>query len=211
MVNVFPSLLTLIFALVELMHSVGHSLTQPLMHPLTHKLMYSYSQFLPPFLTYSCIYKSTPSFTLTFSLPHSPIQTHSIISSISPSLILKSTPSFINSLPYSLPHSPTHSFPPSLLFAHPGNSPTGALTDCYDELGTRYQLPVYCLSFPLNILPRSPDKEGHPEAGVWIPRCSIPYCFTLFSFPFFCSSHLFLLLYPSFYPTCLFIHQHPYK
>ncbi|XP_045111130.1 ubiquitin domain-containing protein 2-like isoform X1 [Portunus trituberculatus] len=42
--------------------------------------------------------------------------------------------------------------------------PNGALTDCYDELGTRYQLPVYCLSFPLNILPRSPDKEGHPEA-----------------------------------------------
>ncbi|XP_050733758.1 ubiquitin domain-containing protein 2-like [Eriocheir sinensis] len=41
--------------------------------------------------------------------------------------------------------------------------PNGALTDCYDELGTRYQLPVYCLSFPLNILQSSPDKEGQVE------------------------------------------------
>ncbi|KAK8733089.1 hypothetical protein OTU49_006751 [Cherax quadricarinatus] len=42
--------------------------------------------------------------------------------------------------------------------------PNGALTDCYDELGTRYQLPVYCLSYPLNILQRSPDKDGENEA-----------------------------------------------
>ncbi|XP_042872854.1 ubiquitin domain-containing protein 2-like isoform X1 [Penaeus indicus] len=41
--------------------------------------------------------------------------------------------------------------------------PNGTLTDCYDELGTRYQLPVYCLSYPLNILQRSPDKEGDNE------------------------------------------------
>ncbi|XP_071544023.1 ubiquitin domain-containing protein 1 isoform X2 [Panulirus ornatus] len=41
--------------------------------------------------------------------------------------------------------------------------PNGALTDCYDELGTRYQLPVYCLSYPLNILQRSPDKDGENE------------------------------------------------
>ncbi|XP_068203150.1 ubiquitin domain-containing protein 1 isoform X2 [Palaemon carinicauda] len=43
--------------------------------------------------------------------------------------------------------------------------PNGTLTDCYDELGTRYQLPVYCLSYPLNILQRSPDKDGETDAG----------------------------------------------
>lgn len=43
--------------------------------------------------------------------------------------------------------------------------PNGTLTDCYDELGTRYQLPVYCLSYPLNILQRSPDKEGEIETA----------------------------------------------
>ncbi|KAK3859911.1 hypothetical protein Pcinc_034004 [Petrolisthes cinctipes] len=41
--------------------------------------------------------------------------------------------------------------------------PNGALTDCYDELGTRYQLPVYCLSLPLNLLQSEQEKEGHPE------------------------------------------------
>ncbi|KAA0201455.1 hypothetical protein HAZT_HAZT000476 [Hyalella azteca] len=30
--------------------------------------------------------------------------------------------------------------------------PYGGLTDCYDELGTRYQLPVYCLSLPVNVV-----------------------------------------------------------
>jgi len=33
--------------------------------------------------------------------------------------------------------------------------PNGFLTECYDELGTRYQVPVYCLSYPINIV-----KEG---------------------------------------------------
>jgi hypothetical protein len=28
----------------------------------------------------------------------------------------------------------------------------GFLTECYDELGTRYQVPVYCLSYPINIV-----------------------------------------------------------
>lgn len=30
--------------------------------------------------------------------------------------------------------------------------PNGYLTECYDELGTRYQVPVYCLSYPINII-----------------------------------------------------------
>ena len=29
---------------------------------------------------------------------------------------------------------------------------TGTLMDCYDELGTHYQLPVYCLSPPVNLI-----------------------------------------------------------
>ncbi|KAL7642430.1 UNVERIFIED_CONTAM: hypothetical protein RMT77_006991 [Armadillidium vulgare] len=41
--------------------------------------------------------------------------------------------------------------------------PNGTLTDCYDELGTRYQLPVYCLSMPINIVHQSDsilENEG---------------------------------------------------
>ncbi|XP_055343790.1 ubiquitin domain-containing protein 1-like [Paramacrobiotus metropolitanus] len=30
--------------------------------------------------------------------------------------------------------------------------PSGTLLDCYDELGTRYQIPPYCLSSPLNLI-----------------------------------------------------------
>ncbi|XP_076042763.1 ubiquitin domain-containing protein 2 isoform X2 [Oratosquilla oratoria] len=43
--------------------------------------------------------------------------------------------------------------------------PNGSLTDCYDELGTRYQLPVYCLSFPLNVIQHSPDKDSGNDSG----------------------------------------------
>ncbi|KAK2826952.1 hypothetical protein Q7C36_017878 [Tachysurus vachellii] len=50
--------------------------------------------------------------------------------------------------------------------------PHGALTECYDELGNRYQLPVYCLSPPVNMIeeksdtetaeaPEAPPTEGH--------------------------------------------------
>ncbi|CAG0917378.1 unnamed protein product, partial [Notodromas monacha] len=37
--------------------------------------------------------------------------------------------------------------------------PTGSLVECYDELGNRYQLPVYCLSHPLNLVKESLDSE----------------------------------------------------
>ena len=30
--------------------------------------------------------------------------------------------------------------------------PNGSLVECYDELGTRYAIPVYCLSYPINIV-----------------------------------------------------------
>jgi len=39
--------------------------------------------------------------------------------------------------------------------------PGGALSECYDELGTRYSIPVYCLSLPLNLLPAE-DRSDSP-------------------------------------------------
>uniref|UniRef100_A0A3P9NNT1 Ubiquitin domain containing 2 n=1 Tax=Poecilia reticulata TaxID=8081 RepID=A0A3P9NNT1_POERE len=44
--------------------------------------------------------------------------------------------------------------------------PHGALTECYDELGNRYQLPVYCLSPPVNMIEeRSDEPDGDPIPG----------------------------------------------
>ncbi|XP_061817653.1 ubiquitin domain-containing protein 2 [Nerophis lumbriciformis] len=45
--------------------------------------------------------------------------------------------------------------------------PHGALTECYDELGNRYQLPVYCLSPPVNMIEeRSDEPDGSdPDSG----------------------------------------------
>ncbi|OPJ87943.1 ubiquitin domain-containing protein 2 isoform B [Patagioenas fasciata monilis] len=37
--------------------------------------------------------------------------------------------------------------------------PHGALTECYDELGNRYQLPVYCLTPPINMIEEKGDLE----------------------------------------------------
>ncbi|XP_026063001.1 ubiquitin domain-containing protein 2-like [Carassius auratus] len=41
----------------------------------------------------------------------------------------------------------------------PGTVHTGALTECYDELGNRYQLPVYCLSSPVNMIEEKSELE----------------------------------------------------
>lgn len=39
----------------------------------------------------------------------------------------------------------------------------GSLTECYDELGNRYQLPVYCLAPPVNlILERGEEEAAEP-------------------------------------------------
>ncbi|XP_078499702.1 ubiquitin domain-containing protein 1 isoform X1 [Lissotriton helveticus] len=35
----------------------------------------------------------------------------------------------------------------------------GSLTECYDELGNRYQLPVYCLAPPVNLIMERSDEE----------------------------------------------------
>lgn len=41
---------------------------------------------------------------------------------------------------------------------------SGALTECYDELGNRYQLPVYCLSPPVNMIEeRSEELDGSDQ------------------------------------------------
>ncbi|XP_066149493.1 ubiquitin domain-containing protein 2 [Euwallacea fornicatus] len=49
--------------------------------------------------------------------------------------------------------------------------PNGYITDCYDQLGHRYQVPIYCLSYPINIVKEdgrdSPAIESEPvEAGM---------------------------------------------
>jgi len=46
--------------------------------------------------------------------------------------------------------------------------PHGTLFDCYDELGTRYQLPIYVLSSPTNLIDgeqSSIDSRGDNESG----------------------------------------------
>lgn len=40
--------------------------------------------------------------------------------------------------------------------------PAGTLCECYDELGNRYQLPIYCLSPPVNLLLERMEEES-PE------------------------------------------------
>ncbi|XP_042816684.1 ubiquitin domain-containing protein 1 isoform X1 [Panthera tigris] len=38
--------------------------------------------------------------------------------------------------------------------------PHGTLCECYDELGNRYQLPIYCLSPPVNLLLEHTEEES---------------------------------------------------
>jgi len=35
----------------------------------------------------------------------------------------------------------------------------GTLAECYDELGNRYQLPVYCLAPPVNLISERGDDD----------------------------------------------------
>ncbi len=41
----------------------------------------------------------------------------------------------------------------------------GSLTECYDELGNRYQLPVYCLAPPVNLISERSEEDlsDNPE------------------------------------------------
>ncbi|KAG2462021.1 UBTD1 protein, partial [Polypterus senegalus] len=45
----------------------------------------------------------------------------------------------------------------------------GSLTECYDELGNRYQLPVYCLAPPVNLISERSEEESsntpEPQSG----------------------------------------------
>ncbi|TSL75282.1 Ubiquitin domain-containing protein 1 [Bagarius yarrelli] len=41
--------------------------------------------------------------------------------------------------------------------------PHGSLTECYDELGNRYQLPVYCLAPPVNLITERSEEDVVPE------------------------------------------------
>lgn len=41
----------------------------------------------------------------------------------------------------------------------------GFLTECYDELGTRYQVPVYCLSYPINIVKEDSGRDSPAECS----------------------------------------------
>lgn len=47
--------------------------------------------------------------------------------------------------------------------------PNGSLMDSYDELGNRYQLPIYCISAPVNLVESSqsdsPSPESEPYSG----------------------------------------------
>lgn len=41
----------------------------------------------------------------------------------------------------------------------PHHPSAGTLTECYDELGNRYQLPVYCLAPPVNLISERSDED----------------------------------------------------
>lgn len=41
--------------------------------------------------------------------------------------------------------------------------PNGYLTECYDELGARYQVPIYCLSYPINIVKEDNGRDSPAE------------------------------------------------
>lgn len=45
---------------------------------------------------------------------------------------------------------------------------SGTLTECYDELGNRYHLPVYCLAPPVNLISERSDEDpsDSPEPPV---------------------------------------------
>ncbi|KAK0145402.1 Ubiquitin domain-containing protein 2 [Merluccius polli] len=53
----------------------------------------------------------------------------------------------------------------------PLSTPPRALLECYDELGNRYQLPVYCLSPPVNMIEEHSDEPdgSDPDSGMADP------------------------------------------
>ena len=51
--------------------------------------------------------------------------------------------------------------------------PHGSLVECYDELGTRYAIPVYCLSFPINLVVESADGS-HDSPAEYSEPVNVP-------------------------------------
>lgn len=43
--------------------------------------------------------------------------------------------------------------------------PNGFLTECYDELGTRYQVPIYCLCYPINIVKEDSGRDSPADCS----------------------------------------------
>lgn len=43
--------------------------------------------------------------------------------------------------------------------------PNGYLTECYDELGTRYLVPIYCLSYPINIVKEDSGRDSPADCS----------------------------------------------
>lgn len=41
--------------------------------------------------------------------------------------------------------------------------PNGYLTECYDELGTQYKVPIYCLSYPINMVKEDNGRDSPAE------------------------------------------------
>ncbi|KAL8623832.1 Ubiquitin domain-containing protein 1 [Nucella lapillus] len=53
--------------------------------------------------------------------------------------------------------------------------PHGTLMDCYDELGNRYQLPVYVLSSPINLIEANSEHEAGGDADASVsPGVEVP-------------------------------------
>ncbi|XP_045523289.1 ubiquitin domain-containing protein 2 [Pieris brassicae] len=43
--------------------------------------------------------------------------------------------------------------------------PNGYLTECYDEWGTRYQVPIYCLSAPINMVKEASGRDSPADCS----------------------------------------------
>lgn len=56
-------------------------------------------------------------------------------------------------------------YPTSLTVVYILSITLGSLTECYDELGNRYQLPVYCLAPPVNLISERSEEDlsDNPE------------------------------------------------
>ncbi|XP_041875055.1 ubiquitin domain-containing protein 1 isoform X1 [Corvus kubaryi] len=63
-----------------------------------------------------------------------------------------------------------HSLAQAILDGASITLPHGSLTECYDELGNRYQLPVYCLAPPVNLILERSEEEAAVEPVEPLPN-----------------------------------------